>query len=342
MGKRKKVYIRFIKTILKALKMAHVRRYPHKHDPKIYGVWVNVAILALRQLEDKSYRFVVELAAEMPNVLVLLEIADAPHWTTLHKAAKKLKGSFIERLVAAIVAATKSTFVRAGIDATGLQLTRASSYYTEVLKKDRKRRRSIKKHLKLSTVVDLTHQLPICFKIRRGPASDHWDCDRLIREAYRIKPFKSFDGDKGYTGEEHRRIVVEECHAEDRINVKNPEVPIWRTKGYYLKQAKKRRLRANYRSLNETYHSVMKRIMGSTVRAVSTRMQNREGAFKVLACSAYRQAVSLLNRELFYWAQFRGAYSKRGTRAQQVLIAAEAGPVRIGAEPVTLPFCRCR
>src|SRR3989344_6084819 len=86
MGKRKKVYIRFIKTILKALKMAHVRRYPHKHDPKIYGVWVNVAILALRQLEDKSYRFVVELAAEMPNVLVLLEIADAPHWTTLHKA----------------------------------------------------------------------------------------------------------------------------------------------------------------------------------------------------------------------------------------------------------------
>lgn len=302
MGKEKRLYIRFVKEILGALKRAHVRMFPHKHDPKIYGVWANAALLGLRALEDKSYRFIVALVDEMQNILVLLGIPHAPHWTTLHKAAQRMNGSFVERLVAALVQATKSKLVRAGIDATGFQLTRASSYYTEVLKKDRKKRRSIKKHLKLSTVVDLTHQLPICFKVRRGPASDHWDCDRLIRQANHIKPFKSFDGDKGYTGEEHRRIIVEECHAEDRIKVKHPEVPIWRTSGYYLKQAKKQRFRANYRSLNETYHSVLKRITGSTVRAVSVHMQNLEVAFKVLACSAYRRASSLLERELFYWA----------------------------------------
>ena len=194
----------------------------------------------------------------------------------------------------------RSQRIRAGIDATGLQPTRASSYYTTVLKKDKKKRRAIRKHIKLSTVVDLTHQLPICFKVRRGPASDHLDADRLIRKAYRIKRFKSFDGDKGYTGEEHRRIIVEECHAEDRIKVKNPDVPIWRTKGYYLKQRKKRKLRANYRSLNETYHSVLKGITGSMVRAVTVRMQNIEVGFKVLACSAYRRASSLFKMEVFY------------------------------------------
>ena len=298
--KRRTRYYKFVQQLLNALRIAHVRRFPRKHDPKKYGVWVHTVLLALKGLEDKSYRFIIDMVDEMSNVLELLGITHAPHWTALHKAAQRMRGTFVERLVAVFVQQTKSQCIRAGIDATGLQPTRASSYYTTALKKDKKARSSIRNHIKLRTVVDLAHQLPACFKIRRGPASDHLDCDRLIRKAYQIKRFKSFDGDKGYTGEEHRRIVVEECHAEDRIKVKNPEVPIWKTRGYYLKQRKKRKLRANYRSLNETYHSVLKRITGGMVRAVSVKMQNLEVGFKVLACSAYRRASSLFKVGLFY------------------------------------------
>lgn len=298
--KKKTVYYRFVKQVLKALWIAHVRRYPRKHDPKKYGVWAHACLLALKELEDKTYRFIVDMVAEMPNILALLEIEQAPHWTTLHKAAQRFGGSLIERLVASFVQRTKSQRVRAGIDATGLQPTRASVYYTTVLKRDKKMRRKIRKHIKLSTVVDLDHQLPMAFKVRRGPASDHWDCDRLVRKAHRIKPLKSLDGDKGYTGEEHRRVVVEECGAEDRIKVKNPEVPVWRTSGKYLKCAKRRKLRANYRALCETYHSVLKRVTGSTVRAVTVAMQNKEVAFKVLACSALRRAMTSLFKEVFY------------------------------------------
>ena len=298
--KKRTVYYRFVQQLLDALRRAHVRMFPHKHDPKKYGVWVHVVFLALRGLENKSYRWIAEMIVEMQNILELLGIQQAPHWTTLHKAEQRLRNSFVMRLIASFVQQTKSQRIRAGIDATGLQLSYASAYYTTVLKKDKKKRRKIRRHLKLSTVVDLTHQLPMCFKIRRGPASDHLDCDHLIRKAYRIKHFKSFDGDKGYTGEEHRRIVVEECHAEDRIKVKHPEVPIWRTHGQYLKRAKRRKLRANYRSLCETFHSVLKRITGSAVRAVTVRMQNKEVAFKILACSALRRALSSLFRELFY------------------------------------------
>ncbi|MBI3033642.1 transposase, partial [Candidatus Woesearchaeota archaeon] len=156
----------------------------------------------------------------------------------------------------------------AGIDSTGLQPTRASAYYTKVLKKDRKKRRKIHKHIKLSTVIDLDHQLPMSFKIRRGPASDHLDSLSLVRKAHRIKKIKSLDADKGYTKEALRKFVVEKCDAEDRIKFKNPEVPIWRTKGEYLKKAKRRKLRANYRAKCETYHSVLKRITGSTLRAI--------------------------------------------------------------------------
>lgn len=298
--KTKTVYYRFAEQVLKSLRISNVRRFPQKHDPKKYGVWAHAVLLALKELESKSYRFIVDMLAEMPSILALLEIDQAPHWTTLHKAAQRFRGSLIEKLIASFVQSTKSQTIRAGIDSTGLQPTRASAYYTITLKRDKKKRKKIRKHIKLSTVVDLTHQLPMCFKVRRGPASDHWDSQPLVRKAHKIKPLKSLDADKGYTKEKLRKIVVEECSAEDRIKVKNPEVPIWRTRGKYLKRAKRRKLRANYRSLCETYHSVLKRITGSTVRSIKVSMQNKEVAFKVLACSALRRAMSSLFKELFY------------------------------------------
>lgn len=292
--KKKTVYYRFVEQMLKALRIAHVRCHPHKHAPRTYGVWAHASLLALKEFENKPYRVIVDMVAEMQSILVLLGIKQAPHWTTLHKAAQRFRGGLIERVVASFVQRTKSERVRAGIDSTGLQPTRASAYYTTVLKKDKKKRRKIRRHIKLSTVVDLDHQLPMSFKIRRGPASDQWDAVPLVRKAHGIKRIKSLDADKGYTGEKLREFVVERCKAEDRIKVKNPEVPIWRTKGTYLKRAKRRKLRANYRSLCETYHSVLKRVTGSTVRATTTRMQNKEVAFKVLACSALRRAISSL------------------------------------------------
>jgi len=182
-------------------------------------MWAHACILALKQLEDKSYRFIVELVAEMQNILKMLDITEAPHWTTLQKASQRMRGSIIERLVASFVQNTKSRRVRAGIDSTGLQPTRASAYYTRIVKKDKKKRRKIKKHIKLSTVVDLNHQLPISFKVRRGPASDHIDSLLLTRKAHCIKKIKSLDADKGYTKEPLRRFVVEKCGAEDRIKV---------------------------------------------------------------------------------------------------------------------------
>lgn len=298
--KKTTIYYRFAQQILNSLQIAHVRRYPHKHDPKKYGILAHAVLFALKELEDKTYRFIVDMVAEMPTILTLIGISQAPHWTTLHKAAQRLRGTLAGQLVATFVQRTKSRRVRAGIDSTGLQPTRASAYYTTIIKKEKRRRRKIKKHIKLSTVVDLDHQLPISFKIRRGPASDHWDSVPLVRIANRIKPIRSLDADKGYTQEDLRKLVVEECNAEDRIKVKNPEVPVWKTSGVYLKKAKKRKLRANYRSLCETYHSVMKRVMGSAVRATSVKMQNKEVAFKVLACSALRRAASSLFKQLFY------------------------------------------
>ena len=72
-------------------------------------------------------------------------------------------------------------------------------------------------------------------------------------------------------------------------------MPIWRTKGQYRKKAKRRinRLRANYRSKNESINSVIKRVYGSTVRSIKVSMQNKEVLFKEVAYNAERSLASL-------------------------------------------------
>lgn len=296
---KKRLLIRYAEVLLGQLERAQVRRFGRKHAPKKYNEWAHAVLLSFKQLFDRSYRFVVEQIALMTPLLVLLGIADAPHFTTLQKAAQRFKGTIIERVVGSFVAATKSRAVRYGIDSTGFQPTRCSAYYTTVISKQRKYRRRIRKHIKLSTVVDLDHQLPATFKIRRGPASDHRDADMLMLKTKALKPAKSMDGDKGYDGEKRHRIVAEELQCQDRIKLKNIDIPIHRTTGEYRKKCKRHKYRANYRSLCETYHA-QKRVVGSTVRATTTRMQNQEVRFKILAIATLRKVGGILFTQLFY------------------------------------------
>lgn len=297
--KNKRLLIRFAEALLRQLERAHVRRFGRKHAPRKYNEWAHAVLLSFKQLFDKSYRFVIEQLALMTPLLQVLGISDVPHFTTLQKASQRFRGTLIERVIASFVSSTKSQSVRYGIDSTGFQATRCSAYYTTVIKKQKKHRRRIRRHIKLSTVVDLDHQLPATFKIRRGPASDHKDSGKIMLKTRSVKPAKSIDGDKGYDSEKNRQIVIEKLHAEDRIKIKNKDVPIHRTKGQYRKARKRKIIRANYRSLCETYHSY-KRVVGSTVRAIKVKSQNQEVRFKILTISTLRKIGGILRTQLFY------------------------------------------
>jgi len=309
MKKRKeKKYIRLVKQILRNLENLRVRKYSHKFSKKMYGNWIHIVLLALRQRMDKSYREFVDILEVCTEILNLLGITKAPHFTTLQKAAKRLRARFLEKVMSGFILLTLTINVRTGIDATGFQLTRASSHYTKVLKKNKKARRKIKKYLKLTAFADLDKQLIISQKIRRSPANDSPDFEPTVMKGKKVldkakKKAKSCDADKGYDSEKNHRVVVEELEAEDRMRLKNRDVPIHRTKGFYRKKAKKRikRLRANYRSKNETIFSVIKRVQGSMIRSRNVSMQNKELLFKEIAYNAGRLIKNfMLSIEDFY------------------------------------------
>jgi len=302
MKKKEKKYIKLVKQIINCLKCLRVRKYNSKFSKKVFNNWVHIVLLALRQRMDKSYREFCDIIDVCTEILSLLGITKAPHFTTLQKAAKRLKAQFLEKIMAGFILFTTTINVRTGIDATGLQPTRASAYYTTVLKRNKKFRRKIKKHIKLTTYVDLDKQIIISQKIRRGPANDNRDFKPAIKKGKKVldkakKRIKSVDADKGYDSEENHRFVVEDLEAEDRIRLKNKDKPIWRTRGQYRKKQKRRikRLRRNYRSKNETIISVIKRISGSTVRSIKVAMQNKEILFKEIIYNAGRTVKDFID-----------------------------------------------
>ena len=293
--KKEKKYIKLVKQLASCLKRLKVRKHNSKYSKKTFNNWIHIILLALRQRMDKSYREFCDIIDVCTEILDLLGINKTPHFTTLQKAAKRLRVNFLEKVMAGFILFTMTINVRTGIDATGLQATRASAHYTTVLKKNKKARRKIKRYIKLTTYVDLGKQLIISQKIRRSPAHDNRDFKPVVLKGKKIlskakKKIKSVDADKGYDAEENHRMVVEDLQAEDRIRLKNKDKPIWRTKGEYRKKAKRRikRLRRNYRSKNETTFSVLKRVNGSTVRSIRVSMQNKEVLLKEIVYNANR------------------------------------------------------
>ena len=299
--KKEKKNIKFVNQLTNCLKRLKVRKYTTKFSKKTFNNWVHIILLALRQRIDKSYREFCDILDVCTEILNFLGIARAPHFTTLQKAAKRLRARFLEKVMAGFILFTMTINVRTGIDATGLQPTRASAHYTTVLKKNKKSRSRIRKYIKLTMYVDLGKQIIVSQKIRRSPAHDNRDFIPVIRRGKKVleeakKKIKSVDADKGYDSEENHRMVVEYLQAEDRIRLKYKDKPIWRTRGRYRKAAKRRikRLKRNYRSKNETVISVLKRVNGSTVRSIKVGMQNKEVLLKEISYNTNRLIKSVL------------------------------------------------
>jgi len=117
--RKEKKYIKFVKRILKVLKHLRVRKYSHKFSKKTYGNWVHIVLLALRQEFDKSYRDIEAILNVCTEILELIGIKQSPHFTTLQKAAKRLRVQFLEKIMSGFLLLTMRLSIRTSIDATG-------------------------------------------------------------------------------------------------------------------------------------------------------------------------------------------------------------------------------
>jgi hypothetical protein len=81
----------------------------------------------------------VEWLIEAYYLRMFLQLAHIPHYTTLQKFSSRINGTLLERIISSFIlllSNIRRLFI--GIDSTGFKITRASQYYIETNRNEKK------------------------------------------------------------------------------------------------------------------------------------------------------------------------------------------------------------
>jgi hypothetical protein len=167
----------------------------------------------------------------------------------------------------------------------------------------RRKRRLVRRHIKVTAVVEYRKQIVLAIQIRRGPDSDNKDFIPSYTKvnAYVDKELRMVVADKGYDAEASHEFIREELKALSIIPPRRKRSPDFKTRGKYRREMRggyPKRI-YNMRNLNETVNSVVKRAMGGYIRALKCKYQNREVYFKFFAYNVNRTETIIL-----FWGGF--------------------------------------
>ncbi|MDE1861487.1 MAG: IS5 family transposase [Thaumarchaeota archaeon] len=269
--------------MMRILEKARVPPYLHKSSNHVYSVWQHLVLLTLRQYERKSYRRFVEFLEEAFGVVGFLGLSRIPHYTTLQKAAARLRHGMLLKILESFLAYCQVSRMLAGMDATGLSHGQASYYYTKKFKLRRK-------FVKITICADLRQQIVCGIKIRHRRRNDMYDFTPLLRKLTGLASVGTMVADRGFDSEQNHvdagKLGVERCIIRPRYENLKPS----KTRGEHRRRMKRRFPWKTYhqRSKVETIFSVIKGMLGDSVTSRNIVTQNRETLYRVIAYNCYR------------------------------------------------------
>lgn len=251
--------------------------YSNKFSKRTYTQYQHAAAICLMKYENKPYRDVVDLLAELADYFGFNK--DVPHFTTLQKFLKRIPSfawDFILTKTFRLI--TKERTVNVGVDATGYKERHASSYYTwRVVGNTPYKRMPYRRFMKNSIVVDTDKQAIIAAKVHRSRHPDIVDFIPLVGKAAKVVRINNLVADKGYDSEENHKFAREKIGAYSIIPPRG-RAPGYRTYGRYRRSMKRNFPSALYhrRTLVETVNSVQKRKFGDELRSRLWNMRKKE------------------------------------------------------------------
>ena len=260
--------------------------YAHKFSPKIYTRPQLFACLVLKTFFKTDYRGITVLLQDLPDLAAVLGLQTIPHFTTLHKATRKLLKLPVAN---SLLTATVRRFLKrrrkvplAAFDSTGFDCGHISSYYV--------RRRSRIKNVwqtttytrfgKLETAVDCASHLIIGAIPRRGPRVDVDRFVPLLESTLRRVKLGTVLADAGFDSEPNHRHARLRRGVRSVIPATSGRPTTKRLTGRY-RQLMRTRLNKSYcrygqRWQVETVYSMIKRRLGSAVNGRTYWSQCRE------------------------------------------------------------------
>jgi hypothetical protein len=273
------------------------------------------ACLIVREFHSVSFRKAEEILRDNPQMLADLGLRRAPDHNTLWRAMKEIiRRARVGRMLDLLA----DLFARArllglahkplAIDSTCFELRHRSGHYDRrcrhmALAAGAKRRkrpgswgqsvnasrsRQLRCTPKLAIAVAAGCHLILSAKVRLGNGSDAPDFDDLLYHAWRRAGVKAVVADAGYDSEANHRLARQDMGVRSIIppGIGRPtrKPPTGRWRRHMAKRFKRKADQQQYRHRcqSETVHSMLKRNLGSALRARKPENRKAEMLLRVL------------------------------------------------------------
>lgn len=271
--------------------------YRHLKSPKKFTQHQLIACLALKEFFKTDYRGISTILEDSSDLRKVLELSEIPHYTTLQKAAQRLTGrKEMRKLIGGILdIARKEKFLKktihlSAVDSTGFESHHTSTYFVRRKAKTGNgiQETTYTRFPKVGIVVDCATRLVLAGIPSWGPSPDilHWKT--AIKETRKQTKFRILTADAGYDSEEAHRYAREERGIRsiipNRVGRPTTKLP----SGKYRKIMATRFNKKLYgqRWQVETVNSMLKRLLGSFLRARSYWSQMREIMLRLFTFNA--------------------------------------------------------
>ena len=278
-----------------------------RFSPQKYTQTQLFVCLVLKTFFNVDYRGIVEILNDSPELCKEFGLKIVPHFTTLHKASKRL---LRHKNVKDLLEKTCKTEMNnrkivelAAVDGSGLQSGHISSYFLKRRANGKKPRKKSKltKYPKIGIVVDTHNHMILSVIAERGPGSDSGHFKRILRRLPGDIKVRRLLADAGYDSE------FNHVHANETLGIETIIPPIIGRKTDNLPKTKyRRKMKENFdyehygqRWQVETVFSMIKRNLTDTLMSKSFQPQARE--ISLLAIT-HNLMIVLLLKKLFYRA----------------------------------------
>ena len=274
----------------------------HKFSPKKFTQPQLLACLVLKEFSRLDYRGLAQHLADHPDLIALIDLKAVPHYTTFQKAARRLLAAVPGRKVfdavleRALKAGVRRRRVRlAAIDGTGLESRHVSRYFTKrQADGDPHGDRTYAHFPKAVFVVAWSSHMILSAVPGRGPATDLVQFGRAWSQAARRARIEVLVADADFDAE--RVHVAVRSHGTRTIIPPTRGRPSDKPPaGRWRRVMKQRfaRLKRKYgqRWQVETVNSMIKRLLGSALRARVEANQFREIVLRAITHNVRSYAV---------------------------------------------------
>ena len=261
--------------------------YRHLKSPKKFTQHQLAAILILREFFKTDYRGIESILKDHSDLRKILELGrEVPHYTTVQKAAHRIKKKELDALFQEFINAAQKTKVLkknialSSIDGTGFETRHVSSYFVRRRAKGEEniyQTTTYTRYPKAGIVVDCATHCVLSVIPGRGAGPDVIHFKKAVTEAKKNIHLSVLLADAGYDAESSHVFARERgirTIIPARIGRPSTKLP----KGKWRKIMATRFNQKLYgqRWQVETVNSMVKRVLGSALRARSYWSQCRE------------------------------------------------------------------